>query len=188
VSFAASTALIAAIRGNLAPHRVGVDAAVPRASLRADIAEGLRWLLGHRLLRALAVMVGLMNLATMAGQAILVLLAQEELGLGSAGYGLLTGLAVGGVLGSLLATRLSRRPSSPPTTSTGWPPIPPTPSGAPSPSDAPAGPVRHRQRPVIANPRAYPRRRGRPRSPAPAHRSRPAAAHAGVWSTPSAGP
>jgi predicted MFS family arabinose efflux permease len=54
-------------------------------------------------------MVGLMNLATNAGEAILVLFAQDKLGLGSVGYGLLlTGFGVGGVLGSLVATRLSR--------------------------------------------------------------------------------
>src|SRR6266498_1465985 len=106
VSFAASSALIALIRGNFAPER-SVD--VPRIGLWAEIAEGLRWLLGHRLLRTLAVMVGLMNLATMAGEAILVLFAQDELGLGSVGYGLLlAGFGAGGVLGSLVATRLSR--------------------------------------------------------------------------------
>ncbi|HEY2960216.1 MAG TPA: MFS transporter [Actinomycetota bacterium] len=111
VSFAASSTLIATIRGSFAPQRpVGAGADEPRASLRAEIAEGLRWLVGHRLLRVLAVMVGLMNLAVMAGEAILVLFAQEELGLGSVGYGLLlTGFAVGGVLASLIATRLSRR-------------------------------------------------------------------------------
>ncbi len=85
-SFAVSSALIAAIRGRFAPERA---AEAPRLGLWVDIAEGLRWLLGHRLLRTLAVMVGLMNLATMAGEAILVLFAQDELGLGSVGYGLL---------------------------------------------------------------------------------------------------
>jgi len=111
VSFAASSTLIATIRGSFAPQRpVGTAAEEPRASLRADIAEGLRWLVGHRLLRVLAVMVGMMNLAVMAGEAILVLFAQEELGLGSVGYGLLlAGFAVGGVLASLIATQLSRR-------------------------------------------------------------------------------
>ncbi len=114
VSFAASSTLIATIRGSFAPQRpVGTAAEEPRASLRADIAEGLRWLVGHRLLRVLAVMVGLMNLAVMAGEAILVLFAQEELGLGSVGYGLLlAGFAVGGVLASLIATQLSRRVGS----------------------------------------------------------------------------
>src|SRR6266508_995924 len=48
-------ALLAAIRGHFAPQR---PAGPTRASLRADIAEGLGWLRGHRLLRALAVMVG----------------------------------------------------------------------------------------------------------------------------------
>src|SRR6266511_3748521 len=71
-SFAVSSALIAAIRGRFAPERA---AEAPRLGLWVDIAEGLRWLLGHRLLRTLAVMVGLMNLATMAGEAILVLAA-----------------------------------------------------------------------------------------------------------------
>src|SRR6266498_2300018 len=85
-SFAVSSALIAAIRGRFAPERA---AEAPRLGLWVDIAEGLRWLLGHRLLRTLAAMVGLMNLATMAGEAILVLFAQDELGLGSVGYGLL---------------------------------------------------------------------------------------------------
>ena len=45
----------------------------------------------------------------MAGQAILVLFAQEQLGLGSVGYGLLLAAhGVGGILGSLTATRLGR--------------------------------------------------------------------------------
>jgi MFS family permease len=110
VSFAASSALIATIGGDFTPRRpVGAAAGRPRASLRADIAEGLGWLLGHRLLRALSGLAALSNLVIMAGQAILVLFAQEQLGLGSVGYGLLlTGFAVGGVLGTLVATRLSR--------------------------------------------------------------------------------
>jgi MFS family permease len=107
VSFAASSTLIASIQGRFGPRRA---AGAPRARLWVEIFEGLRWLFAHRLLRALAVMVGLLNLASMAGLAILVLFAQEELGLGSVGYGLLlTGHGVGGVLGALVATRLSRR-------------------------------------------------------------------------------
>jgi predicted MFS family arabinose efflux permease len=50
-----------------------------------------------------------MNLASMAGQAIMVLFAQEQLGLGSVGYGLLLAAhGVGGVLGSVVATRPGR--------------------------------------------------------------------------------
>jgi MFS family permease len=106
LSFAASSALIARVRGHFRPQ-AAADAA--RVGLRAEIAQGLRWLFAHRLLRALAVLVGLMNLASMAGQAIMVLFAQEQLGLGSVGYGLLLAAhGVGGVLGSLVATRLGR--------------------------------------------------------------------------------
>src|SRR5262245_54969342 len=117
VSFLASSALITTIRGDFAPKPAAGanpnDDGAPRTSLRADIAEGLRWLFAHRLLRTLAVMVGLLSLAFMAGEAILVLFAQEELGLGSVGYGLLlTGSGVGGVAGSLAATRLSRHAST----------------------------------------------------------------------------
>lgn len=105
LSFAASSALVAAIRGHFTSQGA---ADAPRAGLRIDIAQGLRWLLAHRLLRALALLVGLMNLASMAGQAIMVLFAQEQLGLGSVGYGLLLAShGVGGVLGSLAATRLA---------------------------------------------------------------------------------
>ncbi len=51
VSFAASSALIASIRGQFRPGRAAKG---ERARLRADIAEGLRWLLAHRLLLAVS--------------------------------------------------------------------------------------------------------------------------------------
>jgi MFS family permease len=106
VSFLASSGLIWAIKGEFAPER---PAGAARPSLRAEIAEGLRWLWAHRLLRALAVLVALMNLSLMAGEAIMVLFAQELLGLSNVGFGvLLTALAAGGLLGSVLATRVGR--------------------------------------------------------------------------------
>jgi MFS family permease len=81
-----------------------------RTSLRADIAEGLRWLFAHRVLRAMAGLVAGVNIAWTGSDAIMVLFAQEVLGLGSVGFGLLlTGSAVGGVAGSVVAPRLSRR-------------------------------------------------------------------------------
>ena len=79
-------------------------------NLRAEIAEGLRFLFGHRLLRACVLLVSASNLAFMAGEAVLVLFATEELGLGSRGYGLLlAAVALGGVPGSLLAARVGGR-------------------------------------------------------------------------------
>jgi MFS family permease len=84
------------------------DAGAAAAPMRAAIGEGLRWLAGHRLLRSLAVVVSVWHLVWAAGNAILVLYAQELLGLGSVGYGvLLAAGAVGSVLGTTLASRLA---------------------------------------------------------------------------------
>jgi hypothetical protein len=140
VSFGASAGLVAAIKGRfqpegtLEPHRpvpgppegersptAGTAAPVvhsppsspsPAAvrNLRAEIAEGLRFLFGHRLLRACVLLVSASNLAFMAGEAVLVLFATDELGLGSRGYGLLlAAVALGGLPGSLLAARVGGR-------------------------------------------------------------------------------
>ena len=84
-----------------------------RTSLRADIAEGLRFLWSHKLLRTLAVMVGVSNFATNAVFAVLVLYAvgpTSAMGLSEPAYGaLLTATAAGGLLGSLVAERVERR-------------------------------------------------------------------------------
>jgi MFS family permease len=113
VSFGASSALVAAIPGRtVAPGAGGgaSTAAGRRTRLRDEIAEGLAWLFAHRVLRALALRVAVVNLVAAAQGAVLVLFAQERLGLGSVGFGLLlAGSAVGGVLGSMVAPRLSRR-------------------------------------------------------------------------------
>jgi predicted MFS family arabinose efflux permease len=82
------------------------EGAVP-TTLRGEIAEGVRWLARHRLLRILAVAIALMNLTLSATVSISVLYAQERLGLGSVGYGLLlSSLAVGGITASLVAERV----------------------------------------------------------------------------------
>jgi MFS family permease len=81
-----------------------------RASIRAQIAEGLRWLARHRLLRVVAVLLGIFNFANQMGQAILVLLATQTLHVSSRGYGLLLAAsAVGSVAGGLINPALSRR-------------------------------------------------------------------------------
>jgi MFS family permease len=54
-------------------------------------------------------MVSVVNLLASAGGAVMVLFAQEELGVDAVGFGLLfSGSALGGVLGSLVAARLAR--------------------------------------------------------------------------------
>lgn len=84
-----------------------------RTTLRADIAEGLRFLWANRVLRTLAVMTGVSNLAINATFAVLVLYLVGPTsagGLTDPGYGLLlTATAVGGLLGSVIADRVERR-------------------------------------------------------------------------------
>lgn len=107
ISFAVSSALLAAIPGRF---RHQDQASKTTTTLRTEITEGLRWLLTHRLLRTIAIMVGVTNLLAGAWLAILVLFAKDELHITDAGYGLLlAAFAAGGTLGSLLAARLSHR-------------------------------------------------------------------------------
>jgi MFS family permease len=102
-TFAAAAALVAAIGGRFRVERPPGQA----TTLRAEIAEGVRWLLGHRLLRLLAAAIALMNLTLSATLSISVLYAQERLGLGSVGYGLLLAtVAVGGIAAGTVAERL----------------------------------------------------------------------------------
>jgi MFS family permease len=103
-TFAAAAALILALRGRFRPER---PEGAPPTTLAAEIGEGLRWLWNHRLIRTLAVMLGVFNMTLAATDAIFVLFAQDILGLGSFGYGvLLTSGAVGGLIGSLMADRI----------------------------------------------------------------------------------
>jgi predicted MFS family arabinose efflux permease len=103
-TFAASAALILALRGRFRATR-SEDS--PATGLLGEISEGIGWLMGHRLLLVLAIMLGAGNLTFSATISILVLFAQDILGLGSVGYGvLLTAGGVGGFFGSLLAERI----------------------------------------------------------------------------------
>ncbi len=105
-TFAASAALILALRGRFRPTRPEGSTS---AGLVGEITEGIGWLVRHRLLLVLAIMLGAGNLTFSATFSILVLFAQDILGLDSVGYGvLLAAGGVGGFLGSLLAERIGR--------------------------------------------------------------------------------
>jgi MFS family permease len=82
-------------------------------TMRADIAEGLRFLWRHRLLRTLATMVGTSNFITSGIFAVLVLYAvgpDSAVGLTEPGYGLLlTTIAAGIVLGSVATAKIEKR-------------------------------------------------------------------------------
>jgi MFS family permease len=88
------------------PRRV----AGPARSLRAELGEGLGYVLRHRVLRAIAACTGLHNLFGNAATAVLFVFAVRELGLGAGTIGLWLSLgSLGGPVGALLASRLSRR-------------------------------------------------------------------------------
>jgi MFS family permease len=104
-SFAGSAALLAAL-----PRARPRPESTARTKIRAQIAEGLRWLARHRLLRVVAVLLGIYNFANQMGQAILVLLATQTLHVSTRGYGLLLAAsAVGSVAGGLLNPVLTRK-------------------------------------------------------------------------------
>lgn len=103
---ACAVALLVRLRGDFRP-RGGPTAHPP---VRTMLADGLRWLWRHRLLRTLAVVLGLLNAAGAAEGAVLVLFAQDVLGLGSGAFGaVLTAVAVGGVLGAQVGPWLAAR-------------------------------------------------------------------------------
>jgi MFS family permease len=101
-SFAVSAVILSRLP-RLAPREA-------TGSMRARIAEGLRWLFRHRLLRVVALLLGVMGFCNQMGQAVLVLLAIQMLHVGAGGYGLLwTASAVGSVIGGLANPALTRR-------------------------------------------------------------------------------
>jgi len=117
VSFAGSAALLAGLsrtaRSRTTQSRTTQSRTTqPRSEqrMRAQIAEGVRWLAGHRLLRTVALLLGVSNFSSQMGQATLVLLATQTLHVGTRGYGLLwTAAAVGSVLGGLVNPAITRR-------------------------------------------------------------------------------
>jgi MFS family permease len=106
VSFTVAAGLMLLVRGKF---RVERQEGAPPTTIWAEISEGLGWLWRHRLLRTLAISLGVMNLTMTATISIFVLFAQELLGLGPVGYGvLMTSVAIGGVVGSFAAEHLVR--------------------------------------------------------------------------------
>ena len=82
----------------------------PFANFKAEVSEGVRWLWNHKLLRSMAIILGLLNLIGALEGALFILFAQEILktsvfefaALGTAG-------AIGGILGGTLGPRISKK-------------------------------------------------------------------------------
>jgi MFS family permease len=112
-TYAASAVLVGLVAGTYRATRAspdGQDGSGRAGTVRAELAEGFRWLAGQRMLRTMAVLIGLLNVTLTAATAVLVLLVRERLHLGAVGYGaLFTCLAVGALLGSACGDWLIRK-------------------------------------------------------------------------------
>jgi MFS family permease len=105
VSFAGSALFVALIR-----KREPRPARNPDAHLGREIAEGLRFVLGNRLLRSIAMCTGTANLFSSVSGAMLIVLFARDLRLSAGTIGLVFSFgAVGGLLGALTATRIAAR-------------------------------------------------------------------------------
>jgi predicted MFS family arabinose efflux permease len=108
-SFAVSAACLLAIRPAASPPR----AARPATTLRAEIAEGTRFIRRDPYLRPLTLYGCAANLAYSGSTALVVLLLVRVIGLGPAAAGLLLAVSgFGGIGGALAARRLARRAGS----------------------------------------------------------------------------
>jgi MFS family permease len=105
LSFVWSAAWVGAIRQRAARHE-----RPPDRHLGREIAEGLRFVVGNRLLRAIAMCTASSNLFSSLGLAVFYVLLARDLHVSAALIGVITSAgAVGGFVGSLLATPVARR-------------------------------------------------------------------------------
>ena len=106
------TAVCAAL-GIVLVSRIGTPPGAVREQvdthIRQDIADGVRWLVGNRPVRTLAIIIVVFNITWAAPWSVLVLWALERVGIEEAGFGLLTTCAaLGGLLATFLYGRLER--------------------------------------------------------------------------------
>ena len=106
---AVALAIAAALITTLRPRTPFVPPAGERSSLWADMRTGLKWLAAHRLLRLLAVLLGIVNMAHMFAASVYAKYARDVLGIGPRGFGLLLGVSAGGaIIGGLIGDRVAK--------------------------------------------------------------------------------
>jgi MFS family permease len=111
ISFIASGGLIFWIRKR-EPARGPAAAtdAGPRAGIRAEVAEGLRYVLGHEYLRYIAASTGLSNLFSNIAFGTFAIFVYRTLGLSAFTVGLIGGIgSIGFLVGALVAGRIAAR-------------------------------------------------------------------------------
>lgn len=108
-TFLVSAVLILAITGDFRTKQAMATART-KIDWWGEIKEGMGWLWRHRLLRSLAIILGLMNALMMMTLSTYVFFVQEILELNASQFGLLmTAGAIGGVVGSATAGQVSKR-------------------------------------------------------------------------------
>jgi MFS family permease len=110
ISFVVSALFMVAIRRDEPAPEPRIDEHGNRPSMRTEIAEGLRYVGGHRYLRSIAATTGISNFFSNIAFSILILYLVRELAFTPAILGLAFSLgAVGFLLGALLANRVATR-------------------------------------------------------------------------------
>lgn len=102
-TFVVSAVLVGRLRGSLDVVRER------KTTVLADVREGLSYLWRHRIIRAFAIGAAVINLGHAAEFSVIVLYAQQDMGLSDVGFGLLLAAsAAGGIAGTVLAARVTR--------------------------------------------------------------------------------
>ena len=113
-SFFGAAALVLLIPGTFRAERPVTDDDVVEvaatANWRDELREGVHWLWSHPLLRPMAIILGLMNLASMVSGSLLVLFVQEVLHQGATVFAIIgMGGAVAAVVAGAFASYVSKR-------------------------------------------------------------------------------
>lgn len=113
VPFGASAAALAIAAVLVAQIKIPIQSINQPNSVRTlsfiqELKEGITWLMAHPLLRTLAILLGITNMATMFGLSIFVKYSADVLNVTGRGYGLLLSVfAVGSIIGGLLGDRIA---------------------------------------------------------------------------------
>ncbi len=106
-TFFVAAAMVFLVPGTFRARR---DETRPKQTFREELSEGVRWLMGHPLLRPMAIILGIMNAAAMIHGATFVLFAQEVMNVGPFLFAAIGfGGAIGALLGGNLAPTISKR-------------------------------------------------------------------------------
>lgn len=105
-ALAIAAALVARIK--IPPQSTSAAISEHKSTFIHELKQGIAWLMANPLLRTLAIMLGITNMAAMFGGSILVKYSADVLGVTGRGYGLLLStFALGAIIGGLAGDRLA---------------------------------------------------------------------------------